>query len=1215
MAKRMLIDATHPEETRVAVLSGNRLEAFDFETSIKKQIKGNIYLAKVTRVEPSLQAAFVDYGGNRHGFLAFSEIHPDYYRIPVGDRPEVVRETRSAMSREDREVETLYGELDNPDRLDQPDYDDRSSEGYEGAGEADGHSEDLGGDAFAENDGPAESGQIEQRDSDHGSLALPSSLLSGPVSRAGGESDDDVAYGGSDDSPVDEDPRERVPEEYSPEDNPGAADAGDTESVPGGDDSASGTGVDTEEVPTSRPDDDAGFERTPGDTDQPVGSPETEQAFSATRFAADDDRGTLVTGDAEPASPELADPHATQLIEDGRSPAAPASYQDGIEGDNEHESDFPDYREEHSSSVEPPNDLHFASELAEEADEILLAEVAQDHTVVGAGAEDRGDDHDDYEEDDAEQVETVGGDELEVEDVAHARPRSLRSYKIQEVIKRRQILLVQVTKEERGNKGAALTTYLSLAGRYCVLMPNTDRGGGVSRKITNVADRRRLKEVVGELDVPEGIGVIVRTAGSERSKTEIKRDYEYLLRLWDDIRELTLRSQAPALIHEESSLIKRAIRDLYSKEIGEVLVDGEEGYRTARDFMRMLMPGQSKQVQAYRDPAVPLFHRFGVDAQIDAIHSPVAQLKSGGYIVINTTEALVAIDVNSGRSTKERNIEETATKTNLEAADEVARQLRLRDLAGLIVIDFIDMEDGRNRAAVERRLKEAMRVDRARIQLGRISPFGLLELSRQRLRPSLLEASTQLCPHCNGTGTIRSVESTALVILRAIEDEGIRQRSAEISVAIPNGVALYMLNHKRQALSDIEERYGFTVTVIGDDTLIPPAFRLERLATMSPEQAAALRSPQRGFRNGSPAVEIEEEIEPEVEEAILAEDVEEVSEAVEAAEGKGTLDRRSREAEDEGGRRRRRRRRGRRPDARVAGAMTEAESGAAEFADADDEEEEDVDEGVLNGQQTATGSLGPSALESDAAEAGLDAPEGSELAPRVDPDSDDESAGRRRRGRRGGRRRGRREDAAAPADAPVPEQDFVGGYGPVTDFANDGRPYLAVSQDEPEGHVLPEGTGESTDVQDPALPSAFAGTVADGEGAEHASAAVEAPQNEEPRYGEPPADESQVVEFQREAPRAEQLQAPTVSPATVVDHSSAAGESEPFVNMPALADAPSEPVHQDAAAFDAGQASVSSPDAADENDSPDTPAPAVIPHMVTQKPENPRSGWWKRLLP
>ncbi|MGH7125320.1 MAG: Rne/Rng family ribonuclease, partial [Stellaceae bacterium] len=473
----------------------------------------------------------------------------------------------------------------------------------------------------------------------------------------------------------------------------------------------------------------------------------------------------------------------------------------------------------------------------------------------------------------AEPIETIGGDEIE--DVSRQRARRYRPYKIQEVVKRRQIMLVQVTKEERGNKGAALTTYLSLAGRYCVLMPNTDRGGGVSRKITNMADRKRLKGLVEDLQIPEGMGIIVRTAGSERSKAEIKRDCEYLLRLWDEIREHTLKSTAPALIYEEGNLIKRSIRDLYARDIDEVIVEGEEGYKTAKSFMRMLMPSHAKHVHLYRDPTAPLLQRYQIEGQIDAIHSPVVQLKSGGYIVINQTEALVAIDVNSGRATRERNIEETALKTNCEAADEIARQLRLRDLAGLIVIDFIDMEEHRHQVTVERRLKEAMRHDRARIQVGRISPFGLLEMSRQRLRPSIMEASTQPCPHCAGTGHIRSTESTALHVLRAIEEEGMRRRSAEISVAVPTSVALYILNQKRTMLAAAEQRYHFRVSITRDDTLIPPNMRLERLRALAAEEIAAL--PPVGAAE-APYVEEEEELEAEM----PAEEAELVSEAGES---------------------------------------------------------------------------------------------------------------------------------------------------------------------------------------------------------------------------------------------------------------------------------------------------------------------------------------------
>ncbi|MEK9854582.1 MAG: ribonuclease E/G, partial [Rhodobiaceae bacterium] len=532
MTKRLLIDGRQSEETRVVLLSGTRIEDFDYETENRKQLKGNVYLARITRVEPSLQAAFVEYGGNRQGFLAFSEIHPDYYRIPVEDREALVQAERD------------------------------SDEDEDGAQEADG---------------------------------------------------------------------------------------------------------------------------------------------------------------------------------------AP---------------------------------------------------------------------------------ETVGGEGADEDDI---RPRRhVRRYKIQEVVSRKQIMLVQVVKEERGNKGAALTTYLSLAGRYCVLMPNSTRRGGVSRKITNAADRKRLKTIVGGLDVQDGMAVIVRTAGAKRTKTEIARDYAYLSKLWDEIRTKTLESQAPSLIHEEGDLVKRSIRDLYTSEVDEVLVEGEDAYKQARGQMKMLIPSHVKRVQKYED-ALPIFQRYQVEQQMDTIHSPQVTLRSGGYLVINQTEALVAIDVNSGRSTRERNIEETALKTNLEAADELARQLRLRDLSGLIVVDFIDMEDNRNQQAVERRMKDAMRNDRARIQIGSISHFGLLEMSRQRLRLSFNESISSVCPHCEGSGRVRSVETAALQMLRVIEDEASKGRMDELRITINRDVALYILNHKRDAISALEERFEMRIVILAGDSLIATEHEAERI--------------------------------------------------------------------------------------------------------------------------------------------------------------------------------------------------------------------------------------------------------------------------------------------------------------------------------------------------------------------------------------------------
>jgi ribonuclease E len=597
-------------------------------------------------------------------------------------------------------------------------------------------------------------------------------------------------------------------------------------------------------------------------------------------------------------------------------------------------------------------------------------------------------------------VETLGGDEVVEERETRERRRRnpIRQYKIQEVIKRRQILLVQVVKEERGNKGAALTTYLSLAGRYCVLMPNAGRGGGISRKISNPSDRKRMKEILSDLDVPQGMGVILRTAGLERSNIDIKRDYEYLSRLWDSIREITMRSTAPALIYEEGDLIKRSLRDIYDTDIAQVLVEGEAGFQSAAEFMRQLVPHQANKVELYREP-IPLFHRYQVENQFDAMHSPTVQLRSGGYIVINPTEALVAIDVNSGRSTKERNIEETALRTNIEAAEEIARQVRLRDLAGLIVIDFIDMEESRHQRQVEHKVKDSMRSDRARIQIGRISAFGLLEMSRQRLRPSLLEHSTEVCPHCAGTGRIRSLESAALHALRAIEEEGVRRRASEIAVSVPPNVALYLLNQKRHSLSEIEQRYGFTVIVEADEDLHAADCEIERV-----------RSRREDHRSGDrPTPELAR---ASYEETSGDEASPDEAEGSEAREGDERDEERSSGEDGEGRPRSRRRRRRRRSSSsrREDGANSERPQASDEAREA---------EGARANEQPVNGD--------DDDEAEDNAPEGDSDAARTDDDGaegdraegerigEDRSGSRRRRGRRGGRRRRREPGEGEPA--------------------------------------------------------------------------------------------------------------------------------------------------------------------------------------------------------
>jgi ribonuclease E len=890
MTKRMLIDASHAEETRVVVLDGNRLEDFDFETAARRQLKGNIYLAKVVRVEPSLQAAFVEYGGNRHGFLAFSEIHPDYYQIPIADRQRLLEmqaeEARREREEEDREVEAEASREPAKPRNPKQHLALETRTAHEGEADASESLPDSSGPPSAEY--PAEPDHPQAQP-----LEIRSEAVSGPMS--------------------------------------------------------------------SEPATETGPAR------QPAPSPEVAEAESA-----DESGGTLelIQDRAPEVTPEAAAP---QQHTERATPEYPSA-----------EAAAPEQSAPSAGFAQAETE-----EQAETEDESggtleLIQDRASDAPII---EDDNGLDEEQAE---AEEPlpETIGGEaETEYRRERRIPPRFLRQYKIQEVIHRRQILLVQVVKEERGTKGAALTTYISLAGRYCVLMPNSPHGGGISRKITSPADRRRLKEVIAELDLPPTMGLIIRTAGANRPKSEIKRDCEYLLRLWDDIREHTLRSIAPALIYEEANLIKRALRDLYSRDLDEVIVDGEAGWRAARDFMRMIMPSHASRVQLWRDAnGQPLFARYQVDAQLDAILSPIVQLRSGGYLVINQAEALVAIDVNSGRSTRERNIEETALRTNLEAAEEVARQLRLRDLAGLIVIDFIDMEFRKHNGMVERRLKEALKADRARIQVGYISHFGLLEMSRQRLRPSFAETSLVICPHCGGTGHIRTVESAAIHVLRAIEEEGGKRRAAEIAVHTTPAIALYIFNHKRQRLAEIESRYTMGVVFVTQDDLVSPPYRIERVRAQTAEQPAVI-TPE----SAQPEAEAEEEEEAESEQA------------EEEAGG---------EESDKTRRRRRRRRRGRREEqpggaAPVAeeqeGMLPEPMEGVPELAEA-------VEPGATGVMEPeATGATEPDAIpemEPEAAEA---------MAESVSRDAD-ERRGRRRR------RRGRREEGGIP-DVTTPGAD------------------------------------------------------------------------------------------------------------------------------------------------------------------------------------------------
>jgi len=902
--KRMLVDGIHPEETRIVVTDGNRLEEFDFESQSRRQLRGNIYLAKVTRVEPSLQAAFVEYGGNRHGFLAFSEIHPDYYQIPVADREALIRE--------------------------------------------------------------------QEAEDDH--------------------------------------------EEH-------------------------------------------------------------EQAAPA---------------DVAPA--------------------------EAISADDEHHEDDGDagHIEQAPANNEP--------------------------------------------------VESVGGSDA-LEDVQERRRPSIRrnQYKIQEVIKRRQVMLVQVVKEERGNKGAALTTYLSLAGRYSVLMPNTARGGGISRKITNAADRKRLKDIVGDLDVPQGQGIILRTAGASRTKAEVKRDFEYLQRLWENVRTLTLKSTAPCLVYEEGSLIKRTIRDLYSKEIDELLVAGDEAYREAKDFMRMIMPSHAKNVQLYKDDA-PVFSKFGIEGQLDQMFSPTVNLPSGGYIVINPTEALVSIDVNSGRATKEHNIEDTALQTNLEAAEEVSRQLRLRDLAGLIVIDFIDMMENRSNRAVERKLKEALKNDRARIQVGRISHFGLLELSRQRIRQGVVESSTHKCPTCQGTGLIRSVESLALMVMRSVEEHVMKKPGQSINLKVPTDVALYILNTKRGTLATIEAKYDLSITLVADDHVGPSHFAIER-----GEARVMERSEQAGTH-----VRVDTTTIVEAEEEAIDAMVEEDAEDDEVASSSAGAERpaRAEEAGERSGRRRRRRRRGGERDDRPAQEQPQQQP---RVADASDDEEGDESE-----SEAATGA--------------------------TELDENGEPRRRRRRGRRGGRRNRRDENGVVTGGEVEAVDTAVAEAGtPLSPEAADVVAAAVLTQD-----AIAEDVGITPDVsaEAPAEKPKARGRRRKAEPAPEAAAEA-APAEAVAEAPAPDAEAEPAARPKRtRAPRkkaAPPAEADVVAAAEEIAAVAADSAPEPEAAPVAVAEPEAKaPSRRKKKEIPEGEIVVSSTAAA--------PAAVETPESTAEEPKAKKVGWWQRRL-
>lgn len=966
MTTRMLIDARHQEETRVAVLKGNRIEEFDFESADHKQIKGNIYLAKVTRVEPSLQAAFVDFGGNRHGFLAFSEIHPDYYQIPKQDREALLAEEAA-------------------------------------------HAEEE--------------------------AALR------------------------------------------------AAEDGDDE------------------------DDGAEFEG-----------------------GYDDENG----------------------------------YDDGAYGDGEG------------------------------LTEVDTSEKGQVATIEG-GVVENGFDHDGEDAGEAEATEEGQADNgrrqrrprrqgraqsKEAEELRAKRMALRRRYKIQDVIQRRQVLLVQVVKEERGNKGAALTTYLSLAGRYCVLMPNSSHGGGISRKISSASDRKRLKQIIAELELPKSMSCIVRTAGLQRTKPEIKRDFDYLARLWDEIREGTMRSAAPALIHSDSDLIKRAIRDIYNRDIEEVVVEGEAGYRAAKDFMKLLMPSHAKRVRQYADP-VPLFQRYGAEDQLSAMYDPVVQLKSGGYLVINPTEALVSIDINSGRSTKEHGIEQTAVATNLEAAREIARQLRLRDMAGLVVIDFIDMEYGSNVRKVEKAMKDALKDDRARIQVGRISGFGLMEMSRQRLRTGVLEATTRACPHCDGSGLVRTASSAGLSALRMIEDEAAKGKGSIISLYASQEAAIYVLNAKRADLAEIEMRYGVSVEVIPEGE----------------NEGAKMRVASRGPRPEF-VPRFEPIVEPE-EDDIIEDEYDDEDDVVEERKdsrgerrgegrsegGRGEGGRTERDGEGEGDgngrRKRRKRRRGRNRDRREDGSTV---------AEGETENEFDTDGDAAEGDDAAVDTGTEEAGEEANGETGDDA---ADRGPRK----------RRRRSRR--RRGGQREDSADTqgetegSDTEASEDDTVSAdVAPAAEPAAVEPPLAEPAPfEQAAAPAVTESVAEQPADEAPAKPKRV-----------RKKKVVEAPADAAADVAAEPVAEAPVAE---EAPAK-----PKRTRKKKVAEPAADVAAEPVVEAPVAEEAPAKPkrTRKKKVVEPAAEAPNAAPEAEPAAEAPvEAPAEAPAAPSGDSEPDGaPRRGWWQR---
>ncbi len=1128
MTKRMLIDSTHAEETRVVVLDGNRLEDYDVETSTKQQLKGNIYLAKVVRVEPSLQAAFVEYGGGRHGFLAFGEIHPDYYQIPVADRQRLVA-MQEAEAREEEEAE------------------DRAAAREARGGRQGGRGVTASGTGAADAEPPgADSAGAGTLDMDSIQAAYDTQAVPGEAVTQDAATDD-AAY------EVEPMPR---PSQVAQ----AAAISQDMLVAP-------------EDAEAEFPASDDGADMAPEQDD--LGAfprSETSQPGVADPLTLETPSGVSMTGDVGEYSASV--DHMSSPDGGGGEQDAGAHDTVGLDG-----------AVLDDAGLEPPASHDAAHNGAD-----------LDAAVPGASGDDA-----DYAGPDEPPPELAGNADGEYQREQRGTPRFLRNYKIQEVIRRRQILLIQVVKEERGTKGAALTTYISLAGRFSVLMPNSPRGGGISRKITSASDRRRLKEVTSELDLPRGMGLIVRTAGAQRPKPEILRDCEYLLDQWDQIRELTMKSMAPALIYEEASLIKRAIRDVYSRDVDDILVDGEVGWRAARDFMRMLMPTHAKKVQLWKDPQ-PLFAKAQVEEQLDAMMLPTVQLRSGGYLVINQTEALVAIDVNSGRSTRERGIEETALRTNLEAAEEAARQLRLRDLAGLIVIDFIDMESRRNNAAVEKKLKDALKDDRARIQLGSISHFGLLEMSRQRLRPSLAETSFVTCAHCLGTGTVRSTESAALHVLRAVEEEGGKRRAAEVTVHVAGAIALYILNNKRVRLAEIEARHGMKVSFAADESLLPPEIRIERV------RAAALSELPAPVSQLAPPEPFEDPDEEPADAMAMAA----ATPVEEAEDDEADLPRAGETAEEreQRGKRRRRRRRGGRRDDAAPGADAVAEAPMplpdAEVPDAEVPHEFDA---VL--------AVGEAAMDA--------APDGDAPVDAVPGETAAEAADRaKRRGRRGGRRRrggsdavpgedGAEQTPAATAAAyqPAPySPPAYSGPTPADPFGGAAAYDIfdAIEQAEQQRALAAFAPQPAAPVQQGPAPAQAALPPATDDAAEGRLAGT--PVIDEMVGTEPVIVLPEMVSVEDAASpetpsEPDTAAAELVAPEVLAPSSGAAAQADD-TGKPAVTETPaSEPAARTSLA---AAAHAVGPDAAVPE-----PAPAIVPILVgAAEPAEKRRGWWRK---